>query len=102
MSRLVRLTSPKLNLLIGVGAIILYIDVYFTVVPTTNRDVVTFLCNFTPWLTAVGYSLCYGTIVVKMCRVYYIFNNPSTQKKMVHSQLVKLTLQFDIVYQYLT
>ena len=37
----------------------------------------------TPWLTSLGYSLCYGTIVVKMARVWYIFNNPVIQKKYV-------------------
>ena len=37
----------------------------------------------TPWLISLGYSLCYGTIVVKMARVWYIFNNPVIQKKYV-------------------
>ncbi len=35
------------------------------------------------WLTAVGYSLCFGTIIAKMCRVYYIFNNPALKKKVI-------------------
>jgi len=34
----------------------------------------------TPWLTALGYSMCYGTILVKMARVYFIFNNPKLKK----------------------
>ena len=33
------------------------------------------------WLGAIGHSLCYGTILVKMVRVYYIFDNPSVRKK---------------------
>ena len=33
------------------------------------------------WLTAIGYSLCYGTILTKLGRVYYIFHNPSVTKK---------------------
>ena len=36
-----------------------------------------------PCLTALGYSLCYGTILMKMIRVWYIFNNPTLQKKIV-------------------
>ena len=79
--RLIRLASAKLNILIGVGAIILYVDLYFFVIPVTNKDVVSVFCNLTPWLTAIGYSLCYGTILVKMARVYYIFSNPSAKKK---------------------
>ena len=80
-SRLIKLASSKLNYLIGVGAIILYVDTFFFVIPTTDPDVVAVFCNLTPWLTAIGYSLCYGTILAKMTRVYYIFNSPSTNKK---------------------
>ena len=79
--RLIKLASVKLNYLIGIGAIILYLDIFFSVIPSTNPDVVGVLCNLTPWLTAIGYSLCYGTILAKMARVYYIFNNPTTNKK---------------------
>ena len=79
--RLIKLASTKLNYLIGIGAIVLYLDTIFFVIPSTDPGVVTVFCNLTPWLTAIGYSLCYGTILAKMARVYYIFNNPSTNKK---------------------
>ena len=79
--RLIKLASAKLNLLIVIGAIILYINTIFFVIPTTDPDVVNVFCNLTPWLTAIGYSLCYGTILAKMARVYYIFNNPTPNKK---------------------
>ncbi len=79
--RLMKLASSKLNYLIGIGAIILYLDAIFFAIPSTNPGVVRVFCNLTPWLTAIGYSLCYGTILVKMARVYYIFNNPTANKK---------------------
>ncbi len=75
------MASTKLNYLIGIGAIILYVDIVFFVIPSTNAGVVNVFCNLTPWLTAIGYSLCYGTILAKMIRVYYIFSNPSANKK---------------------
>lgn len=81
--RLIRLTSPKLNFLVGVGAIILYLNLYLFIFPVYDTTTAAVLCNLTPWLTAVGYSLCYGTIVVKMTRVYYIFNNPTPKKAKV-------------------
>ena len=81
--RLCKLASSKLNYLIGVGAIILYVDSIIRVISTINLDVIGGLCNLTPWLTAIGYSLCYGTILAKMTRVYYIFNNPSLKKKVI-------------------
>ena len=79
--RLIRLSSPDLNYIIGVGAIILYVDIYLFIIPTTDHLVVTVLCNSTPWLIALGYSLCYGTILAKMVRIYYIFGNPTPPKK---------------------
>ena len=79
--RLIKLSSPKLNYIIGIGAIILYLAGIVAVIPSTDPDAVAVFCNLTPWLAAIGYSLCYGTIVVKMARVYRIFTNPSTNKK---------------------
>ena len=43
--RLIRLTSPNLNYLIGVGAVVLYIDIYFFVIPSTDPVAVTVYCN---------------------------------------------------------
>ena len=40
-----------------------------------------FVLQLTAWLTAIGYSLCYGTIVAKMFRVFYIFRNPTVKKR---------------------
>ena len=81
--RLIKITSPNLNYMIGAGAIVLFVNLYLFVIPTTNQLAVTVLCNITPWLTAIGYSLCYGTIVAKMIRVFYIFDNPTPKPKKV-------------------
>ena len=85
--RLIRMSSPNLNYLIGGGAIILYMDIYFFIIPTTDQQALIVLCNATPWLTAVGYSLCYGTILAKMVRVYFIFDNPRHQQKKVEMHI---------------
>ena len=45
LHRLIRLTSPNLNYLIGIGAIVLYIDVCFFVIPSTDKVTVTVFCN---------------------------------------------------------
>ncbi len=34
-------------------------------------------------LNSIGYSLAFSGILVKMGRVYYIFNNPSLSKKVL-------------------
>ena len=84
--RLIKLASYKLNYLIGIGACVLYINTILFVIPSTNPVVVSVLCNLTPWLTAIGYSLCYGTILSKTARVYYLFNNPKPSKKVNNVQ----------------
>ena len=43
--RLIRLSSPNLNYLIGIGAIVLYIDICFFVIPSTDKVTVTVFCN---------------------------------------------------------
>ena len=43
--RLIRLSSPNLNYLIGAGAIVLYVDVCFYVVPTVDQVAATVFCN---------------------------------------------------------
>jgi len=43
--RLIRLTSPKLNYMIGAGAVLLYLGICVMVIPTTDQTTVTVLCN---------------------------------------------------------
>jgi gamma-aminobutyric acid type B receptor len=87
---LIRLSSPNLNYLIGSGAILLYLAIIVTVLPADTAVFSSVVCNLRVWLTGFGYSLCYGTILVKMWRVYYIFSNPSTLKKAVSSPILML------------
>ena len=32
------------------------------------------------WLFVVGYALCFGSVLAKMWRIYYIFQNPTAKK----------------------
>ena len=43
--RLIQLSSPNLNYLIGIGAILLYLDAYLLVSPTTDQTATTVKCN---------------------------------------------------------
>ena len=45
VSRLMRLTSPNLNYIIGTGAILLYLAIYVMVIPSTDPTAVAVLCN---------------------------------------------------------
>ena len=43
--RLIRLTSPKLNYIIGAGAVLLYLGITVMVIPSTDPNIVKVLCN---------------------------------------------------------
>jgi len=78
--KLIRLTSPNLNYLIGFGVIVFNMAVYFFVYPQVPHSALLVICNIRSWFASLGYSLCFGTINAKMWRVYYIFHNPKPSK----------------------
>ena len=43
--RVIRLSSPNLNMLVGIGAIILYADIIVTVLPTAGELARSIECN---------------------------------------------------------
>ena len=43
--RLMKLSSPNLNYLIGTGAVVLYINMYLFIIPTKDTTAVSVLCN---------------------------------------------------------
>ena len=43
--RLIRLSSPNLNYLIVIGAIVLYVDVYLYVIPTESESSAVAICH---------------------------------------------------------
>ena len=78
--RIMQISRPRLNYLIILGALLFYITIILFAVPTRDRDVFHGIFKTTPWTIALGFSLCYGTIIMKMFRVYYIINNPLPNK----------------------
>ena len=80
-NRIVKLSSSKLNYLIIAGAIIMYVSVILYVTPATSKIIETVICNVRPRVFSFGYSVCFGTILAKMWRVYYIFSNPGLKRK---------------------
>ena len=60
MCRLIKLTSPNLNYIIGAGAILLYLGIYVMAIPSTDPTVEKWLCN-------VSTHLCKGVTHVTYC-----------------------------------
>eukprot|EP00731_Ephydatia_muelleri_P031741 Em0023g248a len=80
-TKIVRLTSPNLNYFIVLGVILMYISVYLYCISTDNTTVMYIVARIRLWTQIIGFSLCFGTILAKVWRVYYIFHNPSAVKK---------------------
>ncbi|XP_065899508.1 gamma-aminobutyric acid type B receptor subunit 2-like isoform X2 [Dysidea avara] len=74
--KLVKLTSPYINVMIIAGAVIFYITVILFGVDenVASSSTVDHLCQTRIWLAAIGFSLMFGTIFAKTWRIYYIFN----------------------------
>ena len=98
LSRILKISSPKLNYLIIIGSYWLYINVYFFFpnkeehqfvygifykVSHDNTDSI-IIQKQALYFTTVSFSLCDGTIQGKMFRIFYIFHNPSPKKKVAH------------------
>ncbi|CAI8012827.1 Gamma-aminobutyric acid type B receptor subunit 2 [Geodia barretti] len=99
--KLIRLTSPNLNNIIVLGAIVLYLaGLAFFYPQGASRTGIIWGCNLRAWTAALGFSACYGTLNVKMWRVYSICRNPrpSMSKSLIKDyHLVLLVLGFVMV-----
>eukprot|EP00731_Ephydatia_muelleri_P020686 Em0013g413a len=78
--RVVKLSSPNLNYLIILGAVLMYISVYIYILPVKDSSGIRGSCVLREWLFVVGYALCFGSVLAKMWRIYYIFQNPTAKK----------------------
>ena len=83
--RLVKLSSPYINIMIVTGAVVFYVTVILFGVDenVASYSTVDGLCQARIWLVSIGFSLLYGTIFAKTLRVYYIFNYVRPNSKFV-------------------
>ena len=83
--RIVKLSSPYVNVMIIAGAIIFYTTVILFGVDenVASFSVVDGLCHARVWLSVIGFSLLFGTIFAKAWRIYYIFNHLRPNKIVV-------------------
>ena len=96
--RLVKLTSPYVNVMIIAGAVIFYVTVILFGVDenVASSSTVDHLCQTRIWLVAFGFSLLFGTIFAKAWRIYYIFKLAGRTSKFVSMKL-KRTLWLLII-----
>eukprot|EP00731_Ephydatia_muelleri_P028159 Em0019g1032a len=79
--KLIQLTSPTLNYIIGLGAITFYISVYFFFYPEIPKSTLIVFCSVRSWLSTLAFTLTFVTVNLKMWRIYYIFHNPELSQQ---------------------
>ena len=82
----IKASSSRLNHFAYVGCYCtLFALLIYTIVETfsTSPGATTALCNFIPWLTSIGFSLVFGTVIVKTWRLYRIFLSSTKHKRRV-------------------
>ena len=94
--RILQISRPRLNYLIILGAFLFYISMLFFAIPTRNPSTYLILSKIQPWTISLGFSLCYGTVIMKMFRVYYIVHNPSPNK--VHKSFMLVYILILLYY----
>ena len=78
--RIVQISRPRLNYLIILGGLLLYISQALYIIPTKDEFGYHALGSVWAWTSSIGSSFCYGTIIMKMFRVYYVVHNPRPKK----------------------
>ena len=82
----IKASSSRLNHFAYVGCYcVLLALLAYTIVEafSTSPLATTVLCNFIPWLTSIGFSLVFGTVIVKTWRLYRIFLSSTKHKRRV-------------------
>ena len=87
--RIIKLSSPHVNVMIIAGAVVFYVTVILFGVDEniTSFSVVDGLCHARVWLCVIGFSLMFGTIFAKAWRIYQIFGTNMHPNRKVVSKI---------------
>ena len=75
--RIMKLSSPYLNIIFIAGIIMTYLLVVVSGIDDSLVDVsiVSGLCQTTVWIGTLAFTLVYGVVLAKTFKVFYIFKN---------------------------
>ena len=95
--RFVELSSPYVNVLIAVGAVVFYTIVILLGVDENVASYTTVdgLCQTKIWLVSIAFTLLYGPILAKTWKTYYIFNYTKSESNTVRDILTNKVSQAD-------
>ncbi|XP_064635290.1 gamma-aminobutyric acid type B receptor subunit 2-like isoform X2 [Lineus longissimus] len=84
-NRVIKMSSPRLNNFICIGAIIMYASVILASIDSrwVTVDAYAILCNVQVWLTSVAFTMAFGAVFAKMWRAHMLFTNEALKKKII-------------------
>ena len=97
--RIVKLSSPYLNIVFIIGISMVYLLVVILGVDDNlvKVDVMSGFCQATVWIGMIAFTLVYGVVLAKIFKVFYIFKNLKVAKpeqKKVSYYILILFLKF--------
>ncbi|XP_063959400.1 probable G-protein coupled receptor 156 [Lytechinus pictus] len=83
--RLIKMSSPNLNILIVLGTILIYACVILLGIDsnTSSLETLTALCKTRLFLLMCGFTLVYGSLFTKSWRVYRIFGHTGAKRMVI-------------------
>ena len=80
--RIVKLSSPYLNIVFIIGISMIYLLVVFLGVDDNlvSVSVMSGFCQATVWIGVIAFTLVYGVVLAKTFKVFYIFKNLQVAK----------------------
>ena len=101
--RIVKLSSPYLNILFIIGIIMIYLMAVLLGIDDNlvSVGVMSGLCQTTVWIGVIAFTLVYGVILAKTFKVFYIFKNlqvAKADKKKVCKSLISKYGHFVFYY----
>lgn len=91
--RYIKMSSPHLNNLIIIGAMLTYSSVIFLGLNSrmTSINMFPYICAARAWLLMAGFSLAFGAMFSKTWRVHSIFTDITINKKVSSVKLFDVT-----------
>lgn len=98
--RYIKMSSPHLNNLIIIGAMLTYTSVIFLGLNSrmTSINMFPYICAARAWLLMAGFSLAFGAMFSKTWRVHSIFTDITINKK-VNSEIFDIDKTHVILHQ---
>ena len=105
--KVIKASSPYLNLVIVLGCIMGFLSIFFMTTENLrfyveiNMTAFPYFCNARLWLLTIGFTLAFGALFAKTWRIYVIFRNPWRRKRPYKDHIllgmVAVLLSFDLV-----